>query len=162
MSVKDEILQYLSKYNKTNICFPKLFFCKGNLSEKENDQQLVDSIFGNCGKKEGIEVWVINKENKNPTYLKKNPESIESLCNKNNYIFLKTSRKINHKGALILKPKFYHEIFYWIGNISNVKNNFSVCYYTSLLSYKMNPKETFREEFQNETQTFQNIFKNKN
>ena len=56
MSVKDEILQYLSKYNKTNICFPKLFFCKGNLSEKENEQQLVDSIFGNCGKKEGIEV----------------------------------------------------------------------------------------------------------
>lgn len=162
MSVKDEILEYMSQFQKKNKCFPKLFFSKGEISEKEQSDKIIDSIFGNCGKKKGIEVWITNKESKNLIYLKKKPISIQSLSNKNNYIFLKTYQKLlNHKGALILKPTFYHEIYYWIGDINNIKNNFSVCYYTSLLSYKMQPQNTFREEYQNETQKFQNIFKDK-
>ena len=120
---------------------------------------MIKSIFGNFGEKEGIDVWIINKKNKKPIYLKKNPMSLETLSSDNNYIFLKTYKKnLNHTGALILKPLFYHEIFYWIGDNKNTKNNFSVCYYISLLSYKLNPKNTFREEYQNETQKFKNIF----
>ena len=71
-------------------------------------------------------MWITNKESKNLIYLKKKPISIQSLSNKNNYIFLKTYQKLlNHKGALILKPTFYHEIYYWIGDIYNIKN---ICY----------------------------------
>ena len=51
MSVKDEILEYMSQFQKKNKCFPKLFFSKGEISEKEQSDKIIDSIFGNCGKK---------------------------------------------------------------------------------------------------------------
>ena len=52
---------------------------------------------------------------------------------------MKTHKKLfYHKGALILKPKYFYEIYYWIGDINNIKNNFTVCYYTTLLSSYLN------------------------
>ena len=136
MSVKDEIIAYLSQYRKSNICLPKLFFCKGEISEKDNSVEISESLFGKCDKKEGLQVWLINHKNKNPSYLEKKPEK---LSNQSNYIFLKTHKKLfYHKGALILKPNYLYEIYYWIGDNNNIKNNFAVCYYTTLLSAYLN------------------------
>ena len=175
MSVKDEIIAYLSQYRKSNICLPKLFFCKGEISEKDNSVEISESLFGKCDKKEGLQVWLINHKNKNPSYLEKKPEK---LSNQSNYIFLKTHKKLfYHKGALILKPKYFYEIYYWIGDINNIKNNFTVCYYTTLLSSYLNncqvspetngpcqvspetntPCQIFREESGEESDQFKKI-----
>lgn len=153
MTIKDEVLEYFSQINKNNVCFPKMFI--GNKGIMECEPNTLE-IFNNCGEKEGLESWVIKK--KYPIYLKKNPEILES---DNNYIFLKTYKKISsHRGELILNPTYYHEIYYWIGNISNIKKNFSVAYYSTLLSYQKNTQKIIREEKDNESEKFKNLFLN--
>ena len=154
MNIKDEIIEYFSYLNKSNMCFPKFFFC----TQKKINEEKPDSsnLFSNCGKKEGIQVWIINSQNKSPILMENPPDSYQNLNCGNNYIFLKTYKKLfYHKGTLILKPKFFHEIYYWIGNNSHIKNNFSVSYYTTLLSYQLNISNIFREEYNNESLVFQ-------
>jgi hypothetical protein len=161
MNIRNEILEYFSYLKKSNMCFPKFFLCKGkNISEEKPDSS---NIFPDCGKKEGIQVWIINSQNKSPILMENHPDSYQNLNSGNNYIFLKTYKKLfYHKGALILKPKFFYEIYYWIGNNSHIKINFSVSYHTTLLSYQLNISNIFREEYNNESIAFKkNCFQNR-
>lgn len=157
MNIKNEVLEYFSNLNKSNMCFPKFFLCK---SQKMNEEKPNSSdLFPNCGKKEGLQVWIINSKNKYPILMENPPDSHNSLNCENNYIFLKTYQKLfYHKGSLILKPKYFYEIYYWIGNSNHIKNNCIVSYYTTLLSYQLNISNIFRQEYNNETILFQKIF----
>ena len=156
MSIKEEIIEYFVFFKKSNICFPKFFLSKNKkINEKKPE---CNHLFSNCGQKEGLQTWIINNQNKNPILMTNNPHSYKCLDYNNNYIFLKTSiQRFYHKGTLILKPKYLYEIYYWIGNTNNVQNNFSVSYYTTMLSYQFNIFNIFREEFQNETFLFKKL-----
>ena len=71
---------------------------------------------------------------------------------------MQTHKKLfYHKGALILKPKYFYEIYYWIGDTNNIKNNFTVCYYSTLLSSYLKNCQIFREESGEESEQFKKI-----
>ena len=154
MSIKDEILEYLSRCGESNLCFPKLFVYQEHLYEKDNSEEIVNLLFQNYGQQEGLQIWLINHKNNTPIYLKKNPDTIDLLSIQNNYIFLKTYTTI-----VPHKAKYSYEIFYWIGDATNNKNNFTVCYYSTLLSSCLEKCPLFREEYGVESEPFQQLFR---
>lgn len=150
MTIKDEIEEYLSSKKNTNRCFYKLSRESTEKGLTENNINDIE-IFQNCGKKEGIEVWLIDHKEKNIISMVQNLSSINLELQKVNYIFLQTNKE------LLSNKKYNYKIYYWIGS-HNIKDNFSVSFYTTMLSYYLNIQQIFREEKGNESKEFQQQF----
>jgi hypothetical protein len=158
MSIKDEVHAYLSNYRHTNICFPKLCVKDGKITEKEEYSSLISSLFGTFGEKEGIETWVIQTCQAKPQKIETKITTLKELSSHANYIFLQTSVKKKGEMRLTLEAEYEYTIFYWLGNPNNTSINFSTAYYISVFSYDLKPKEIFREESNDESIQFKELF----
>ena len=78
-----------------------------------------------------------------------NLSSINLELQKVNYIFLQTKKDI------IYNKKYNYKIYYWIGS-HNIKDKFTVSFYTTLLFYYLNIQQTFREEKEMKVKNFNN------
>ena len=158
MSIKEEVHAYLSNYTNTNICFPKLCVKDGKITEKDEYSSIINSLFVTFGVKEGIETWVIQTSNNKPQKIDKRITTMKELSSDANYIFLHTSVKNNGTRILTIEPEYEYIIFYWLGGLQNVGINFSTAYYISVFSYHLKPKEIFREESNDESIQFKELF----
>ena len=152
MTIKDEIDEYLSLKKYSNRCFYKLARKSTEKGITENDINNIET-FQNCGKKEGIEVWIIDHKKKDIISIVKNLSLINLYSQEVNYLFLQTNID------LLGNKKYSYKIYYWIGS-NNVKDNFSVSFYSTMLSYHLNIQETFREEKGIESEEFKKKFSN--
>ena len=93
MTIKDEIEEYLSLKKHRNRCFYKLARESTQEGLTENYINNIE-IFENCGKKEGLEIWVIDYTDKNLILIVQNLSSINFNLQEVNYLFLQTNKEL--------------------------------------------------------------------
>ena len=59
------------------------------------------------------------------------------------------------------KSQRVYKMFYWIGDPNNIKNNFNLSYFTTILSYELNVLKMYREVCGAESEKFKRLFNHK-
>ena len=137
---KDDIFNKLKSNKERLKCF--------TLKKKNHGKDDISNHIKSIKKNNSITVYCLQFD-KNPIQL------FNIKCYKNlnsNYNYLIILPIYNYKGYIS------YNMYYWIGNQYNIKNNFNICYFTTILSYELNVNKMFREVSGFESDEFKILF----